>query len=183
MAVEVGRKGWFTQRVGFTLLLSAALFSVLSCSSRPPEQVFGMGDRAQVGRFVFTVLEAQWSDRLGEGATARLPSDRFLLLRLSVTNGSNRIFYMPQLTLTAAGGREYEELTEVEGLPDWWGVLRRVNPSETETHWIVFDVPRADYRLRVMDDEIDPADRKTALIDIPIRLATNPQGVSPTVLK
>ena len=45
------------------------------------------------------------------------------------------------------------------------------NPLETKTRWVLFDVPRADYRLRVADDAFDPADAKTALIEVPIRLA------------
>lgn len=153
----------------------ALLWAALSCSSRPKEPVFGMGDRTQVGGFVYTVLEAQWADRLGEGPAAQLPSNRFLLVRVSVTNARNRALYVPQLVLVGSNGQEYEELTEVQGVPDWWGVLRKLNPAETGTHWVVFDAPRADYRLRVLDEEdVDSGTRRSALIEIPIRFAANP---------
>jgi hypothetical protein len=36
---------------------------------------------------------------------------------------------------------------------------------------VLFDVPRADYRLRVADYAFDPADAKIALIEVPIRMA------------
>lgn len=164
----------------------AALIVALtvSCSSRPNEQVFSMGDRAQVGALVYSVLETQWAERLGEAPGVQLPSNRFLLVRVSVTNGGNRTLYVPQATLVAADGRTYGELTEVQGVPDWWGVLRKLGPAETGTHWIVFDAPRADYRLRVYDEEDVEADsRRTALIELPVRFATNPIGVPKDILK
>jgi hypothetical protein len=75
------------------------------------------------------------------------------------------------LTLVASARGEYPELFEGEGVADWIGLLRGVEPLETKTRWVLFDVPRADYRLRVADDAFDPVDAKTALIEVPIRLA------------
>jgi hypothetical protein len=56
-----------------------------------------------------------------------------------------------------------------EGVPDWLGMLRKVQPAETQTGRVVFDVPRADYQLRVTDDAFHPEDVKVALIQIPLR--------------
>jgi len=157
----------------------AALLT-MSCGGKKVITVHGMGERVELGRIIYSVLEAEWRDRLGEGATARLPSHQYLLIRVSVTNGSTRDFYVPQLTLVSPGGQEYQELSEfqAEEVPDWFGVLRKLTPAETEARWIVFDAPRGDYRLRVADDELDPAEAKTALIEIPVRLVSVPTGSS-----
>ena len=130
-----------------------------------------MGERAEIGSFVYSVHEARWAQQLGEGPSPRLPGASFLLLRVSGTNGSANNFAIPQLTLVASTGEEYPELSDGEGVTDWMGVLREVAPMETKDRWVLFDVPRADYRLRVADDAFDPADAKTAFIEVPVRLA------------
>lgn len=169
---------WIGKRQSLAAAMVLVALAGASCGGRKTEALYGMGDRVEVGRFIYNVLEAQWRPRLGEGASAKLPANHFLLLRVGVTNGSNRDFFMPQLVLVGMDGKEFQELSEVESLPDWFGVLRKIGPAETVTGWVVFDAPRGDYRLRVADDELEASESKTALIDIPIRMASTPQGVS-----
>lgn len=149
----------------------AWLACVFGCGAKPVTPVYQMGDRAEIGSFVYSVIEARWAQQLGGGPSPRLPSASFLLLRVSLTNGSARSFTIPQMVLVASTKEEHPELPEGEGVDDWIGLLRGVGPSETKTSWVLFDVPRADYRLRVADDAFDPADARTALIEVPIRLA------------
>lgn len=152
-------------------LAVAACFTLLAgCGRKPATPVYQMGERAEIGSFVYSVLEARWASQLGGGPSPRLPRTRFLLLRVSGTNGGVRNFTIPQMTLVASTSEEYPELSEGEGVADWIGLLREVEPLETKTGWVLFDVPRADYRLRVADDAFDPADAKRALIEVPIRL-------------
>jgi hypothetical protein len=152
-------------------LIVAACFTLLAgCGRKPVTPMYQMDERAEIGSFVYSVLEARWAQQLGDGPSPRLPRSGFLLLRVSATNGSARDFTIPQMTLVASTGQEYQELSDGEGVADWIGLLRDVEPLETKTKWVLFDVPRADYRLRVADDAFDPADAKTALIEVPIRL-------------
>lgn len=130
-----------------------------------------MGERAEAGLVVYNVLESTWKTQLGEALSARMPHDRFLLLRLSVTNGSAQEVSIPLTTLISADGREFAELSDGTGVDDWFGMLRRLKPNETTFGWVLFDAPRGDYQLRVSDDAFDPADAKLALIQIPLRLA------------
>ncbi len=153
------------------LVVAACCTLLAGCGGKPATPVFQMGERAEIGSFVYSVLEARWAQQLGEGPSPRLPRASFLLLRVSATNGSARNFTIPQMVLVAPAGEEHPELSEGEGVADWIGLLRGVEPLETKTRWVLFDVPRADYRLRVADDAFDPADEKTALIEVPIRLA------------
>ena len=128
------------------------------------------GERAEVGSLVYSVLESRWATQLGEGSGSRAPRDRFLLLRLSVTNGSSHEVSVPLTSLEAAGGNSFGELTEVEGVPEWLGVLRKLQPVETAFGWVVFDVPQGDYKLRVADDALIAEEARTALIEVPLRL-------------
>ena len=153
------------------LVVAACCTLLAGCGGKPVTPVYQMGERAEIGSFVYTVLEARWAQQLGDGPSPRLPRASFLLLRVSGTNGSARNFTIPQLTLVASTREEYPELSDGEGVADWIGLLRGVEPLETKARWVLFDVPRADYRLRVADDAFDPADAKTALIEVPIRLA------------
>ncbi len=73
------------------------------------------------------------------------------------------------MALIAPGGEVYNELTEGEGVSDWLGMLRHLEPVESVTGWVLFDVPRGNYRLRVSDDAFDPEAVKTALIEVPLR--------------
>ena len=155
------------------LIVAVCCTLLASCAKKPEAPVFQMGERAEIGQFVYSVLEARWVQQLGSGPSPRLPRASFLLLRVSATNGSNRNFTIPQLLLQASTKEEHPELTDGAGVDDWMGLLREVEPLETKTRWVLFDVPRADYRLRVADDAFDPADAKTALIEVPIRLAAS----------
>ena len=158
-----GRIQWLVVAACFTLLAS--------CARKPMTPAFQMGERAEIGSLVYSVVEARWARQLGDGPSPRLPRSGFLLLRVSLTNGSARNFSIPQLTLLSSTHQEFPELSDGEGVADWIGLLRDVEPLETKTKWVVFDVPRGDYRLRVADDAFDPADAKIAWIEVPIRLA------------
>jgi hypothetical protein len=132
-------------------------------------KVYQMGQRAEVGSIVYTLLEAHWKTQLGEAGAARIPRHRFLLLRVSVTNGSPQKAAIPLMALIAPGGEVYNELAEGEGVSDWLGMLRHVEPVESVTGWVLFDVPRGNYRLRVSDDAFEPEAVKAALIEVPLR--------------
>jgi len=151
--------------VGMACMLTAG------CSpSREPIKLYAMGERAEAGFLVYNVLEAVWRDSLGEDANLRVPQHRFLLLRLSITNGGPQEASIPLTTLVSSEGKEFPESTNGEGVENWLGIVRHIKATETVFGWILFDAPRGDYQLRVSDDAFDPADAKLALIQIPLRL-------------
>jgi hypothetical protein len=172
-AVSLGAS-WKPLLVGIFLCAGFA-----GCTGRKVTPIVPMGERAEVGPFVYVVLEAQWKKQLGEELAPRLPVHQFLSLRVSVTNGSPRDFSVPRMFLVGPAGEEYPELTDGQGVDEWFGVLRRVAPVETVTRWVLFDVPRTSYKLRVSDDAFDPADVLSALIEIPIRLESSSSDYLP----
>ena len=127
-----------------------------------------MGERVPVGSLFYTIFQDQWKTQLGQGPDARVPKDRFFLVRLSVANGGASDLMVPALALVDDSGNTYEELSNGDQVPDWAGYLRRVKPAETIQGNIAFDVPPKHYRIRVSDEN----SQKTREIDIPLSFAS-----------
>jgi hypothetical protein len=157
----------------------AAVAAVSACSTRGGSvtaTTHQMGEHVQTGPLVYTVLEVQWVNQLNN----KLPKDqdgKFAVVRLSVTNAGNSESAVPLLQFIDDKGTSHMELAEVDGVEEWLGILRTVNPAETIQGNIVFDVPAKNYKLRITDGA-DPDKERTALISIPLRLEQrNPVSV------
>lgn len=132
-------------------------------------RLYHMGERVQVGPLIYNVLETEWRDEMAQ----KTPVNRFLIVHLTITNSGSRDATPPLFTLIHASGSEHPEFSEVAGIKDWLGLLRRVEPAGTEDGRIVFDVPSGAYKLRVSDGG-EPGNENTALIDIPLQLIEPP---------
>jgi hypothetical protein len=156
--------------VGLCLLLAAGLTGS-SCKhgSSGGARAFRTGEQVQVGQLIFTVLDAEWRPQIDDTTAAKYPTHRFLVVRLTVTNGGATEATIPHLTLQDAKGKTYPEFAEAGGVPEWLGVLRRIRPVETQQGRVVFDVPMGAYQLRVTDS-FEHAEEKYALVEIPLRL-------------
>jgi len=151
----------------FRLVAAALAFCLLSCSSvekAEAPRTYQMGERATVGHLTYTVFERQWHTEFGVGPDARLPQNRFYLLRISVANGGRGDAIIPKTELVDDSGATYPESTDGEGVQDWIGNTRQVSPSETAQGYLLFDVPPKRYKLKVLGDE----ERQTALVEIPL---------------
>src|ERR1700730_1196855 len=122
------------------LLGFAVLF--LSGCAKPAENrtEYSMGERVPVGQVTYVVVESAWRNQLGESFRVRSPEQRFLLVKISVTNGTGKDISIPLLTLEGSNGQLYRELGNGEGVDSWFGVLRTISPGETQQGNIVFDV-------------------------------------------
>lgn len=127
-----------------------------------------MGERVTLGSLVYNVFDAQWKPQLGEGTAARVPKDRFFLVRLSVVNSGASELIVPNVTLVDDSGQTYTELSNGDQVPLWVGFIRRVKPAETLQGNVVFDVAPKHYRLRLSDEN----DQKTEEVDIPLSFAS-----------
>ena len=159
-----------TERFPFQLLLAILALGLIlaGCAGQGGRQtkLYQMGEPAEAGSLVYTVLESEWHSHLAE---ARMPQHSFLLLRVSVTNSGGSDVLVPPMQITAPGGAQYPELTSGEGVPEWLGTLRKLRPAETVHGRVLFDLPRGDYQLRVADDVPDPDQMSVAVIDVPLR--------------
>ena len=142
------------------------------------EPVHRMGELTTVGPLTYNVLETEWRAQLGDSIEAKIPENRFLLIRLSISNAGQQQVAVPLLTLEDEEGNSYMEVSEIEGLPNWLGLLRILEPAGMLEGVIVFDVPPSDYRLRVTDGG-DLESERTALIEIPLTLAPPPPVETP----
>jgi hypothetical protein len=159
-----------------------AFLLLAACGQRQanPSRVYRMGESIKLGPLIYNVLDAQWKTELGEGTQLRSPNKRFLLIQLTVTNSGGAETFAPPLKLEDAQGSTFFETPGGEGVPNWLGFLRKLAPAQTDQGRVLFDVPTGAYRLRVTDDSTDPAQEKSALIDIPLRLEHEPP---PQILK
>lgn len=128
-----------------------------------------MGERVPVGQMTYNVVESAWKTQLGESFQVRTPEQRFLLIKLSVTNGTGKDVSIPLLTLEAPDGQTYRELDNGEGVDNWFGLLRTISPGETQQGNIVFDVPLTSYKLRILD-LADPELQRYVSVRIPLQL-------------
>lgn len=130
-----------------------------------------MGDRVQVGPLIYTVLETTWKSQLTDDPTSSMPKNRFLIVKMTVTNAGKDESPVPQMSLSNASGQAFHEVSELkDDLPHWLGgILRKLNAAQTETGVVIFDVPMAAYKLKVTDGG-DIEEEKSALIDLPLQL-------------
>jgi Domain of unknown function (DUF4352) len=149
-------------------LVCLAAGTACTPSALPEAQIHRMGERVNAGSLVYNVFEDQWKAQLGQGPDARVPKDRFFLVRLSVVNGGSSDLMVPILTLVDDTGQTYPELSNGDQVPQWTGYLRRVKPAETLQGNVVFDVAPKHYRLRVTDE----ASQNSRDIDIPLTFAS-----------
>lgn len=154
----------------------ALLASCLSCGSEfvaPTAKVFRMGDRATAGSVTYVGLSADYRTEL-PGAKDPL-KNRYLVILLSATNGSGQEVTLPHTRLIGADGAEIPEVTEIDGFPQWLGILRTIAPSSTEQGYVVFDVPVGAYKLQVSSGG-DPEKEQIAHIEIPTKLVPSSPG-------
>ncbi len=151
----------------FRLLLPAALLiATTACSTTTlrPTKLYQAGEKAEYDKLTYSVVDAQIVPRLGEGPDARIPQHRFFIVQVSVTNSGNKATNIPAMALVDDNGKIYPELADGAGIPRWLGVLRSVDPAQTEAGQVLFDAPSAHYKLR-LTEETDAAD---IFIDIPL---------------
>ncbi|MDX2179369.1 MAG: DUF4352 domain-containing protein [Bryobacteraceae bacterium] len=164
----------------FHSIALAAAILLGGCGSKQQGRLsFRMGERMQVGPLIYNVLEARWTAQLGGTFDARIPENRFLLLRLTVTNSGGKEAGMPLLSLEDGKGNSFQELQDGRGVEGWFGLLRSLRPAQTDEGWIVFDVPTNSYQLRISDTVGDT--EQSVLIDIPLNLDSLNESV-PTTL-
>jgi hypothetical protein len=144
----------------------AALVFLSSCGVSKDNTVktFEMGSRVEAGHLIYTVFETQWLSQIGAGDTARVPRNRFFLIRIAAVNSGSDEEYVPNPTLVDDRGQTVDELQDGEQVPQWIGFVRKVKPADSISGNIVFDAEPKHYRLRVTDENGE----KPALIDIPL---------------
>lgn len=136
---------------------------------KPRAETYQMGDRVVLRPFTYNVIELQWKSQLGDMPTLRLPEHRFLLIRLSVTNGGGKEASVPLLSLEDAKGNSYQESSNGEAVENWFGLLRTISPAGTDQGWLLFDVPIGSYRLR-LTNAADPEQEEHSFVELPLRL-------------
>lgn len=174
------------RRAFLSAMIPAAAFAVSSCSQLRSKtagaMTFRMGERASVGKLIYNVLETQWKTTLGDGPSARIPENRFLLLRITVANSGQAAVNIPLLSVFDANGKQYREIDNGENVDSWLGLLRSVGTAASLSGSILFDLPPASYKLQITDGG-DIENEMIAFVDIPLQLEADPVLSEPPALK
>ncbi|HTM47481.1 MAG TPA: DUF4352 domain-containing protein [Bryobacteraceae bacterium] len=152
--------------LGCLFILTVAASQTGCVSPAPPVHLYQIGDRVELGSVVYNVLEADWRPQLSEAAMVRFPAHRFLVVRLSVTNGGGQPVSIPSFKLVDDGGRVFDESFDGQFVPSWLGLMRKVKPVETLVGNILFDVDAKSYKLKLNDDGDSG---QPALVEMPLR--------------
>jgi hypothetical protein len=159
-------------RAPLPFLVTALVSLVLAGCAAPQAQSgleYPMGQKVTLGPLTYNVIESAWRNQLGDALRVRIPDQRFLVLTLSVTNGGGRQVSVPLLSLQNQNGQTFSESEDGEGLDNWFGLLRNIDPAQTQQGIILFDVALTSYRLRITDGGEPGADR-FAWVQIPLRI-------------
>ena len=156
----------FARRTLLSSVAAVASLVLTACeaSSSFPVRTYPLGDKIALGHYVYVFYDTQWLTQLGEGSTARIPENRFFLVRFSVLNNGADETMVPNMILEDDNGRTYTELSNGEQVPQWVGFVRPVRPASSIQGHIVFDVPPAHYKIRFQDSD----GARSALVDIPL---------------
>ena len=159
---------------------TAALASATSCSRdgvetevriRQAAKTFKMGERASAGNLTYNVLEATFFSQLGDIGKSRIPQKRFLVVRMSITNGGAKEVELPLFRIIDNSNIETPELSDADFLKGWFGLIRKIGPTQTEEGRILFDVAPKNYKLEVTDGG-EVGKEQLAFIEIPIDFDT-----------
>jgi len=157
------------------ILAAGLLLALAGCSgsgggSKPASgKTFAMGTPAQAGLLTYTVIHSEWKETLDTGSGTVTPKHRFLVLDISIANGGAEEAAAPLLFLVSERSAETIESQELRGLEGWLGIMRILRPSGTVSGKIAFDVPMANYKLKVSSGG-DPEKEVESFIEIPLRI-------------
>src|SRR5471030_3468575 len=86
------------RRAILLLAAAAAALSLAACAAEThsPVRTFNIGDRADMGHIVYTVFETQWLTQIGEGPEAKIPQNRFFLVRMNAANRQRTEILLPR---------------------------------------------------------------------------------------
>jgi hypothetical protein len=139
---------------------------------------YQMGERVTVGPLTYNVIESSWQSQLGADFKLRIPDQRFLMITVSVTNGGGKEISVPLLSLENGDGKMFLESADGEGVDNWFGLLRTLNPAQTQQGRLLFDVPLSGYKLRLTDGGPTGSEKYT-WVEIPMRVDTDSSGDTP----
>jgi hypothetical protein len=152
----------------FTPPLVLAVLTLGACSPSEDRELrlhtYQMGERVSIGHLIYTVFDRQWLPQIGVGVAARVPQNRFFLIRMNAVNSGGAAVIMPPVSLISDTGETFAEVENGEGVTDFLGALRQINPAQSAQGNLLFDVPPKHYKLKLSDEE----GKIFALVEIPL---------------
>jgi hypothetical protein len=109
-----------------------------------------MGEEFSVGYWSYRCYGVEWQSMIVSSfGTPEVPDAQFLIVDLSIRNDDRTSSTLPPIKLVDSQGREYDESSKGTFLRGAFDTLKQVNPGVSSRGYVVFDVPRGDYALKV----------------------------------
>lgn len=190
MTMEQIHKRSLSMRKNYLSVSRRCLVAAIGCvlvasagcgTSIRPEKTYPAGSTVDVGSLSYSVTNTEWANSLEGQAGPRVPRHKFAVVTLSVTNKKSDAATLPLLSMVDATGQQYLESDSGEGLSNWLGLFRNIDPNGSDGGQIVFDLPagKGPYKLRVSSGgEVDK--EVTALIEVPDEKASPASGPLPS---
>src|SRR5687767_397945 len=100
-----------------SILFALAALLASGCSKNKAAPIVArMGENLTVGSLIYNVIETEWKDQLGDTPPGRIPANRFLLVRLSITNSGGTETIIPAMSMADSRGTVHNELTDGAGV-------------------------------------------------------------------
>ncbi len=155
------------RRVCAGALAAAAALLLAGCDRQSASsKVYEMGEEIATGSLVYVVTQTTWAEQLEGPAGLRIPTNKFLMVNVTVKNAGRDAAGVPLLAVIDTGGKEYMELDKGDGVPQWLGALRTLLAGASDSGNMLFDVPQGTYKLRVSSGG-DVEKESTALVNMP----------------
>ena len=108
-----------------------------------------MGDTVYVGYWYYICQGVRWRNSIGDEYSLHYPDAKFLVIDLQAGNEDRTASTLPPAKLVDPQGREYDASSAGIWLFNSFDVLKTLNPGVASRGYIVFDVPRGTYALKV----------------------------------
>jgi len=116
-------------------MIASALLLAGCGESSYPVRTYQMGEKVPLGHLIYTVFETQWLTQIGTGINARVPQNRFFLVRISAVNSSGQTLTVPNLYVEDDKGTQYRNSATAtacrSGSATFAAPLRRKLPPAT----------------------------------------------------
>ena len=158
-------RSWFRKHPILTILLVLFLIGYIaktlsknkessitapsSTSSKSSElREYRIDEQISVGYMGYQVFGVKWQNSIGD-ALKQYPDAKFLVIDIGIVNVDKQPRTFPSFKLLDDQGREYEESSERIFLEGAIGLLKTLNPNVATRGYLVFDVPKGDYKLEL----------------------------------
>ncbi|MFC1744836.1 DUF4352 domain-containing protein [Candidatus Riflebacteria bacterium] len=119
-----------------------------AASRAPTQKVYSQNEQVNVGYTSYKIWRV-WRASSLSGLGELKPNISFLVIDITVRNNDKKERTVPPFHLIDENGAQYGVSNETTFVEESFGVLTSLNPGVSKKGWVIFDVPRKKYKLKL----------------------------------